>query len=1116
MMASHRPADAPAPLPPEPVAEAPVPAASAKTTLPPSPFLVGFDWVLAVCVLTLAFLIASFSIRNSDFWMHLSAGRLLANGQYEFGKDPFSYVGADRIWVNHAWLFDWVQYQLYKAGGGAGVVVAKAILVALTAGLLLLARKPGQSVFPGVICVALVLVAAAPRLMMQPIIVSFVCLAALMFLLIRVSKRPGSWQFPILVGVVFCIWANCDQWFFLGPVLLLLYVAGQYLRPDDGEDIGTLWKALGIGVLACMLNPHHVRVWTLPPELFDQQFRDLVRDDIELGRLIRGGLTKEAWDFSANAANPTAMIVLLVLCGIGIALNYRRLSVGLFLVWLGAAILAAFHMRALPFLAFVTAPVAAVNLAALGRRIAETPMSEGTVRTLHAVRSGGRSAVCIAIMIMVALTYAGWLHPFAEQRRWKWDVEPSLSLARAAERIQQWREDKILPPEARLLNLQPDFASYVAWYAPGEKTYFDYRIGFHAADVPEYVALRRYLSIRDPQERRRDPYDLAGFLRKHRITYAVSAHPQRPYNFFALQALWGFEIDPVAGPDWVLWGLEGRAVILGWTKQEAIPTAAFARLRFDPLRAAYAEADPLRIPDIRRPLPPRDVWERYVMPPPYPPPEGEETLVLLAYQDTQTFRAIQRHRAAFGAMYLLAPRLMSPAFSWWTAIHVQAQMQGRDLIPVAKPPEVNAVAHLAVRAARKAIITSPDHSDGYYFLAKAYMDPVFDSWPEQNMVKTASLARCRARLPDDPTQARTTIVVLDLCDQLSELHSNSRRLDLLYDITKFSVAYLKDEIERSERNLERLSGDARDRAEKELDGQRRRLTETEKQLKQAETELARTTDRYITQSASKSSLVDRAMLARQFGLYKEATDILRKEHERFQKQLQAEGERVNLSAQDLALQLAIHAELIELLMFDGQVEEASQILDAVDTADTAALMTAQPLRDEYKNIRHNALEPATHYRRLRQSVAFCLGDFETAVRMQVKEAENLHREMENFRALNFPKAPPSTNMPGPLELNLDMWLRPVFAPHSPVAAFAGVMGLVQHVQKASLFLQLVQFYVDAQVRLGLTHLEWGDIPKAAHYFREALAVKEFPTPIQSQRQAQEYLKAIERARGAGR
>ena len=461
----------------------------------------------------------------------------------------------------------------------------------------------------------------------------------------------------------------------------------------------------------------------------------------------------------------------------------------------------------------MTAPIAAVNLAAAGRRLAETPMSEGTVRTLHAVRSGGRSAVGIAGLIMIALTYAGWLQPFGEQRRWKWDVEPNQSMLRAAERIQQWREDRLLPPEARLLNLQPDFASYVAWFAPAEKTYFDYRIRFHSDDVAEYTALRRYLAVRDPQERRRDPYDLGGFLRKHRITYAVSAHPFRSFNFAAVEALWGFEADPAAGPDWVLWHVEGRAVILGWTKQEEIPSATFERLRFDPMRAAYVEAEPMRMPEVRQPLPPRDVWEQYVMAPPVPPAQGEETLVLLQYQQTLMFRAVRRHRAMIGtAHYLIAPRLMTPAVNVWTAIPVELP----DLLPPTLPPEVNAVALLAVRA-RKAVATSPDHPDGYFFLAKAYSDATFNQFPEQQIVTTASLARCRARLPDDPTKARTTIDVLELCRELEKPTETTTRLDLLYDVTQLSVKYLKDDITTRERVLDQLSGELRDRAEKELD-----------------------------------------------------------------------------------------------------------------------------------------------------------------------------------------------------------------------------------------------------------------------------------------------------------
>src|SRR5262245_38105483 len=47
------------------------------------------DLALAVLVLSLAFLAASFPARNSDLWFHLATGRRLAQGQYTFGTDPF-------------------------------------------------------------------------------------------------------------------------------------------------------------------------------------------------------------------------------------------------------------------------------------------------------------------------------------------------------------------------------------------------------------------------------------------------------------------------------------------------------------------------------------------------------------------------------------------------------------------------------------------------------------------------------------------------------------------------------------------------------------------------------------------------------------------------------------------------------------------------------------------------------------------------------------------------------------------------------------------------------------------------------------------------------------------
>src|SRR5262249_3377692 len=135
------PAPAPAPTAEAPAAEAPAADRPDAATADADRLLAGLDIGLSLLVLALAFLLASFAVKNSDFWLHLATGRDLAQGRYSFGTDPYSFTTEGRYWVNHSWLFDLILYYLYQLGGPA-VVLAKAALVTATAGVvLLLCRK---------------------------------------------------------------------------------------------------------------------------------------------------------------------------------------------------------------------------------------------------------------------------------------------------------------------------------------------------------------------------------------------------------------------------------------------------------------------------------------------------------------------------------------------------------------------------------------------------------------------------------------------------------------------------------------------------------------------------------------------------------------------------------------------------------------------------------------------------------------------------------------------------------------------------------------------------------------------------------------------------------------
>jgi tetratricopeptide (TPR) repeat protein len=1120
MMASHRPSDPP---PPEPEAPAP---ATAQVGLKASGFVTGFDWVLAFGVLVLAFFAGSFSVRNSDFWMHLAAGRLIAGGEYSFGTDPFSFATAGRYYANHEWLYDWGLYQLFKAGEGQAVVIAKCLTLVFAAGLLLLTRRPGQTAFPIVVCTGLAVVAAAPRLLLQPHIASILLLAGFLYALFQVPKRAGSWTFPSVVGVLFCIWANVDQWFFMGPAFLALYAAGQFVRRDEDTDPMTVLKALGIGVVACCVNPHHIHVWELPGELAGGDLQKLLADDPELASLFRTGLDKTSWDFDANPATPLAQLGLLVLSVIGFALNYRHLSVGLALVWVGAAALGGWHQRAIPFFAVAVAPIAAANLAQAAARLAARPIPEGTARALETLQTTGRFMVGLTGLFLIAISYAGWLHPAAQQRRWKWDVEPIVSNQRAAEQIRHWRESGALPKEARVLNLQPDMAHYIAWFAPGQRTYFDTRFGLLGDDEAQnYAAVRRRLAPRTEAEARKDPFDFTAFLRDKEVVYAVTAHQRRFQNQQALNALWQAGQES----EWALWAVTGKAVLLGWDRQRAVPKEAVAGLRFDPVRAAFVNPAPVPEPpepkDMHPPFRPADIWDRYVAAPAVVPADGEEVLVYEQYLMSRVQEVMSRHQMLLGwPGHLLRWRWSTPALQ-----HFMGEAEG--YVPPKFPPEVYGVSLLAVRSGRRAVVASPDHPDGYYQLAKAYQAVGNLSPPAVRIpVTTASLARCLARLPADPANRGGVAIdvgsAIEACRFLYGLHLDARpdRVDAAVECRRLWAAYLRQQIEDLEAGAGRVEDDA---VRKALDlvvtRGKTELADHEKWLEQKTTkELRERSNFYVNTVANLQSPIDRSAVARRVGLVLTAVEELERAHQQYEKRLATEADRARMTPADQAEYVAVHAELIELMLYTGRAEEAAAMMEGLDTSENRLVMGSEPVRREYFRIRRRALaamfpgqqiprtpyddDPVGQVRNLRQAVSRAVGHFDTVITSQLEEAKMFRTELDSFVRQNYPNGAPKLTVADLQDDPADA-VFPQNLPVDPVRTMAHFFR-GQGRMTANRYVGLHRNQLDAHARLGLTYLEMGRMKDAVYHLEQAVAGADPAYPLATRQIARIYLEAI--------
>jgi hypothetical protein len=251
------------------------------------------DWALLVVLLVAAALLGCYAAYSARLWLHLASGRLLAGGQYEFGVDPFASTTEGVYWANAGWLADLLLYLVYGLGGGPGLVLTRALVVVLTAGVLFQARRPGESWWPAAFCVGLAVLALTRRLELDPFLFSLLLLAATLYLLFHEPAAEGGpagrrlW----LLLPLFALWANLDAWFILGPVAVGLALLGEaatvlenrLLPPEQpGADAGigarrarllTLALVFPAGLAACLLNPHTYRVFVLPPELADLVLR---------------------------------------------------------------------------------------------------------------------------------------------------------------------------------------------------------------------------------------------------------------------------------------------------------------------------------------------------------------------------------------------------------------------------------------------------------------------------------------------------------------------------------------------------------------------------------------------------------------------------------------------------------------------------------------------------------------------------------------------------------------------------------------------------------------------------------------------------------------------------
>lgn len=201
----------------------------------------------------LLFVVLGFTpIRSYDYFWHLATGRWIAEHGALPYADPFA-VASDRIeWINGSWLFQWLSYVVFEAGGHqlVNVVRIAAVAAAFSTIAQWLARTTGATV--AIAVTVLSFAGAAHRLGTRPETAGAICCVfALMLLLREGSSRRETALFTLLT----LIWANMHPSALLAPVMSAVVTVVPLLDDRTRSARAGVVRTL-LAAAALLVTPH--------------------------------------------------------------------------------------------------------------------------------------------------------------------------------------------------------------------------------------------------------------------------------------------------------------------------------------------------------------------------------------------------------------------------------------------------------------------------------------------------------------------------------------------------------------------------------------------------------------------------------------------------------------------------------------------------------------------------------------------------------------------------------------------------------------------------------------------------------------------------------------------
>jgi hypothetical protein len=226
-----------------------------------------FAGLAAVAALGLIFMLTSFNrLNHTDLWGHLNFGRWIVAHEALPATDPFAAGLSATHVLQGAWLAQAIGYEAQRLFGNEGLVFGHALLVTLTAGVLMLAvyRRGAPAIWAWSAGIAMLMLDLPIVGTIRPQL--FGQLGAALFLLACAEmprrSHPLSW-----LPLVAVLWANLHGSIPMGLGILGLYAVGltwdayhqatgALSKVIHDRRLFVAWGAVLLVLAGSCLNPH--------------------------------------------------------------------------------------------------------------------------------------------------------------------------------------------------------------------------------------------------------------------------------------------------------------------------------------------------------------------------------------------------------------------------------------------------------------------------------------------------------------------------------------------------------------------------------------------------------------------------------------------------------------------------------------------------------------------------------------------------------------------------------------------------------------------------------------------------------------------------------------------